>query len=223
MKTWISNGVTGVLVVCALLVTVVVIRREFAASATVVSTRVEDWTRLLDQRAPVIGNESAARKVVVFSDYECPFCSDLEIKLTEIDAAHPNRFAVLRYERPLTQIHAHAMDAAIAAKCAAGAAGYQAFHAALVAHGTSLGAVEYRRLAEQAGLPDVESFEACRQSAASRKAVESDIATAEKLGIRSTPTLVVEGLHWHAGSRDAEGAAPGMTVRPFVGDIQPDG
>lgn len=193
MKTWISNGVTGVLVVCAVLVTVVLIRREFATPATVASTRVEEWTSLLDQRAPVIGNASAARKVVVFSDYECPFCSDLERKLTEIDAAHPNRFAVLRYEFPLTQIHAHAMTAAVAAKCAAGAAGYQAFHASLVEHGTSLGAVEYRKLAEKARLPDVAAFDACRQSPASRKAVDSDIATAESLGITSTPTLVVEG------------------------------
>jgi protein-disulfide isomerase len=156
--------------------------------------RLVGWHRLVDDRPPVIGAPTAARKVVVFSDFECPFCRDLDLALKTLDAQHPGRFAVLRYDMPLVGRHPNAMTAAIASKCAQAERNFAAFHGLLVERSQRLDLVDYRALAVEAQFSNVDRFAACLRQPAARQGVDADMRTAADLGFESTPTFVIDGI-----------------------------
>lgn len=65
----------AILVTCAMLMTVVVVRRELIgrpASAPRL-TAVSDWPTVLNA-GDVLGPRSAAVRLVVFADFQCPAC-----------------------------------------------------------------------------------------------------------------------------------------------------
>jgi protein-disulfide isomerase len=202
-SAFVSNLVTGVLVACALLVTGVVVRQQFFPPATnpFVSSKLDGWQGLL--RARPAGNGALPGKlaIVEFSDYQCPFCRDLEGKLEAFEAAHPGSLSVTQYEYPLVEIHPHAMRAALASKCASTRPGYPAFRHALFENSSNLDRVDYERLATRVGIGDVSDFRACLDDPATMSAVQRDVALAKQLGFKGTPILVVEG-DVISGSRD---------------------
>lgn len=202
MKPRFQDVLTATLVVCALIVTGVVARRAYVdATPAAIEVRLVDWQRLVDDRPPVIGAPTAARKVVVFSDFECPFCRELDLTLKALDAEYPGRFAVLRYETPLVGAHANAMAAAVASKCAAGDRSYPAFHSLLVERSANLERMDYRALAAAAKLSSPDRFLACLGKPTARAGVERDLRVATSLGFESTPTFVIDGVV-HGGTRD---------------------
>lgn len=196
LKPWMHNAVTLLLVACALVVTAVVVARAWDARGNTgpAPLRVAGWKTLVDGRPPAIGEPGARKTLVVFSDFECPFCRDLDSKLVALDKQHPGRFSVIRYELPLVRIHASAMQASIASKCAARTAEYARFNALLLERGNELDRVDYRRLARTAGMADIDGFQACLVSPQARAEVEADLEAAAKFGFDATPTLVVDGL-----------------------------
>ena len=62
----------------------------------------------------------AAAKVVIeeFADYQCPTCATLHPTVQQIQAAYGDRVKIIFRNYPLTQIHAKAYDAAVAAEAA---------------------------------------------------------------------------------------------------------
>lgn len=201
----VNNLVTGLLVTCALVVTGVVLKQQFASppAPALVSARLESWQGLLDARPASLGSREGRIRVVEFSDYQCPFCADLEGKLEAFEARHPGSLSVIRYEYPLVDLHPDAMRAALVSKCASTGPAYPAVRRALFSQARQgLAGADLVRLAGRAGVHDVAGLQACLEDPATRARVEDDVATARRLGFKGTPVLVVDG-DVITGSRDA--------------------
>jgi protein-disulfide isomerase len=204
MQAVLQNLLTVVLVACALVVTSVVVRREFFPRTTASPARhVADWAALLQGRAPSLGTARAPLRMVLFSDYQCPFCKDLDAKLSILAARHPGQVSVTRYELPLTRIHAHAYEAAIAAKCAERQGVRQPFQAQLFKQDMAAVGNDWVRLASAARIADIPEFSACMRKHRTAAAVDADMAVAHRLGIDGVPALIVDG-ELYSGTMEME-------------------
>lgn len=188
-----ANVATGILVICAVVVTTLVVLQYLSAHKTTapVSGHISDYKSLLANRPVNMGSDSAALKIIEFSDYQCPYCRQLEPNLQALVKRYPNKVAVVRYDFPLEKLHAHAYKAAIASRCAGLQNVYEPFEAELFK--ADLEKVNWRELAHAAKVPDIPKFWSCVSKNESASLVDADIKQANKLGIKGTPTLVVRG------------------------------
>lgn len=212
---WISTLTNVVLVLCALVVTGLVVRREFfhspaAASASAAPepvTVVDDW-RGYAAAGHRWGPEAAPVSLVVFSDYQCPACRRLAEDLKAIRAEFPEQVAVVIRHIPIAS-HPFALPAARASECAARQDRFVAFHHALFAGQALIGVDPWTRFARDARLPDLPAFDACMAETGPVAAVERDRAAARRLEVDRTPTLLINE-HRYAG------APPLSTLRERV-------
>jgi protein-disulfide isomerase len=142
----------------------------------------------------VRGPEDAAL-VVVYGDYECPFCAALEVRLREV----PLRVAFRHF--PVRASHPRALPAAYAAEAAARQDAFWPMHDALFADQARLDDPHLWARAQALGL-DVARFEADRRSEAVAARVSADFRGGVRAGVPTTPTLFVDG-ELHAGRPDA--------------------
>jgi protein-disulfide isomerase len=193
--------VLAVLGACALVTTALLVRREFSTPASAVqalptvpvSGIVRDWPRYATG-AHRNGTPGAPVTIVEFADYQCPYCGQLQATLGSLHAKYAGRIAVVFHHFPLTEIPPAAFSAAPAAECAADQGRFDPMHRALFAEQDSIGRWPRARFAEQAGIADVPRFTDCLRKAEDSAAIEADIALGNRLGVRGTPTLLVDSL-----------------------------
>jgi protein-disulfide isomerase len=182
---------TAILVLCALAVTGLVVRREFANAAEPENITVSNWQRYASV-GHRMGPTDAAVVITVFSDFECPACRILATNLDVLRARYPDDIAVIYRHFPLAS-HANAGSAARASECAAEQGRFEAYHNALFAAQDSLGRWPWERFAASAKIPDSAAFAGCVARDGSPATVARDSAAALKLGVRGTPTLLING------------------------------
>ena len=141
--------------------------------------------------APVIGSPSAPVRVVVFTDFECPYCNEAEQMLRRLERQYGERMAIFYRNYPLPN-HLYARPAAIAAVCAAEQGRYLQLHDLLFAHQNELAHADYEGWAQMAGL-DRTAFDRCRTSAEAAARVDRDIREGVAAGVAGTPTFFVNG------------------------------
>lgn len=141
--------------------------------------------------APRIGPASAPIQIVIFTDFECPYCLEAEQTLAHLREKYGDRLAVHYLNFPLPA-HPHAKPAAIAAMCAAAQGRFEAFHHLLFSRQQDLAHADYAAWAAEAGL-DRAAFETCQASGEPTQRVEQDIREGIAAGVDGTPTFLVNG------------------------------
>jgi protein-disulfide isomerase len=115
------------------------------------------------------------------------------------DCAPPGRFdgefAIVYRNFPLPT-HVFAREAALASECAARQGRFREMHELLFDASDSFGLAGWRSFAERANVSDLASFEDCLRDPASGAAVDRDIDAGERLGVRGTPTILVNGYRY---------------------------
>lgn len=203
-RTIFDCTLTTLLVGSALAVATVAVRREFfPRTAPNAAREVAGWKQLATAREPVMGDTNASARVVLFSDFQCPYCRDLEGKLANALDSRQRRIAVVRYDLPLVRVHAHAYQAAIASRCAARQGAARSFDAALFRRDLDRPELDFTRIAGESGVRDLSGFDACRREPASARGVDADMALAHRLGIEGVPALIVDGK-LYAGTMDEQ-------------------
>lgn len=96
--------VTGILVVCAITITALALRREFSPSPLPVAAAsvsqqlvvhdVPDWESL-STFGHVLGPDTAAVKLVEFSDFQRIHCAMVQAELTGILKEYPGKVAIV--------------------------------------------------------------------------------------------------------------------------------
>ncbi len=158
------------------------IKLNFAAPAFV--------SELDDGVSPAKGAAKPAITIVEFSDFECPFCSEVQHTLNQIMQSYGNEVRLVFKHMPL-EGHRNSLPAARAAYCAAEQDRFWQFHDALFASRNLSPAFSKRlRLSLGLGMP---KFQACLNSEQSRSAIVKDIETARLFRIDSTPSFLVNG------------------------------
>ena len=134
---------------------------------------------------------AGAPVLIVYGDYECPFCAALEPVL----AAAPVRVAFRHF--PVKSSHPRAFAAACAAEAAALQDAFWPMHDALFADQGRLEDPHLWARATRLGL-DVARFDADRRSEAIATRVKEQFRGGVRAGVPTTPTLFWEGER-HAG------------------------
>ena len=156
----------------------------------------------LEEEVDHVRGPSAARVLVEYGDYECPYSRQAfrAIERVERQLNGGVRFAFRHF--PLTDIHPHALAAAAAAEAAALQDHFWEMHRLLFHRQRALEDDDLRRYAVELDL-DVQQFAQDRADAGVarriRRDVESGLASGE---VRGTPTLFIDGVV-HRGGYDA--------------------
>ena len=193
-----GNIVTVVLVLCALIVTAAVVLREFGGSGSrgaLEARDIENWEELADGGHSLGGarSDSLSVTIVEFGDFQCPFCASVASTLKELRTEYGNGVGVLYRHFPLTSIHPHAMEAAVASECAGAQGRFEAFHDVLFEEQEAIGVVPWSEFARRAGVYSMDQFVICLSSDWARKRVREDVRVARKLRLVGTPSIIVNG------------------------------
>lgn len=191
---WFSALSTVVLVVCALAVTGMVARREFQTPDDGLKTSFYPKWKELTERGHRLGNASAPVQVVLFSDYQCPYCRSITPTIEQLMAKYPDAVAVTYRHFLLEDIHPHARSAAIAAECGGEQGRFAAMHRVLFDNAAQLGQVPWTELAAQAGVPDQAAFIDCSDDSRHADAIAKDLSAVVDVGIGAVPALVINGV-----------------------------
>jgi len=147
-------------------------------------------SELDDGVSPVKGSSSPAVTIVEFSDFECPYCNQVQAMLKQIMESYGSDVRLVFKHMPL-EGHRNSLPAARAAYCAAEQERFWQFHDAMFAS-RNLSAGRFEEIASELGL-GMEKFRACLGSEKSRTAIIKDIETAHTFQIESTPSFIING------------------------------
>ncbi len=140
---------------------------------------------------PLRGAPEALVTLVVWSDYQCPFCARLALTLERLLKEHPNDLRVAWKDQPLP-FHPRAREAALAARAAGRQGKYWQMHDAIFAQPSKLESSDLVRRAREIGL-DLQRFHRDRDDRALAEAVDADAAQGLAIGAQGTPTSFVNG------------------------------
>ena len=129
--------------------------------------------------------------VVIFSDFECGFCSRSEATLRALADQYGTRVRFAFKNHPLP-MHPSARLAARAALAAGEQGKFWEYHDALFAHQDALDPASLERRARDLGL-DVDRFRRAMADPRTDAAIDADEAEATRLGVTGTPTFFVNG------------------------------
>ena len=146
--------------------------------------------------SPVDGPADAWVTVVTFSDFECPYCASVQSTLASVLPEFGADVRLVFKHFPLS-IHRHARTAAVAGACAHVQGRFWEFHDLVFGEQAALfGAADFEgalhSVAVRSGL-DATAWQSCRASPDADAVVVGDMALGARVGIRGTPTFVVNG------------------------------
>jgi len=148
--------------------------------------------------------------LVEYGDYECPFCGQAYpiIKAVQRHLGRRLRFVFRNF--PLTEMHPHALKAAMAAEAAGAQGQFWPMHDLLYENQDALDERSLARYAESLRL-DVERFRAELRAETYASLVHEDFMSGVRSGVNGTPTMFVNGVR-HDGPWDAESLTEALTA-----------
>ncbi len=141
--------------------------------------------------APSLGREDAAVTIVEFSDFQCPYCSQLSETLSQVVGRYGDKVKRVFRQYPLAS-HANAEKAAEASLCAHEQGKFWALHDVMFKDQNALGVDALKKKAKDLGL-DEKAFSQCLDSGKHADAIKADLLAGNDAGVTSTPTAFVNG------------------------------
>jgi protein-disulfide isomerase len=148
--------------------------------------------RIDPARDHVLGEASAAVTLVEFGDFECSYCARAVALVDEVRARLGRRLRFVYRHFPIPELHPHAQLAAEASEAAAAQGRFWEMHAVLFDHQDALDRASLVGYAERLGL-DVDRFTRDLDGHAFGQVVALQAEGGQWLGVRGTPTFVIDG------------------------------
>lgn len=140
--------------------------------------------------SPAFGPNDAAVKVYVFSDFQCPVCSRTVEPIKHLVRTHDDVQVI--FKNNALSSHSRAAAAAAAALAAARQGKFWAYHDLLFANQRALGESDLVGYARELRL-DLERFRRDMSDPGLVAQVDYETGLAQELGLRGTPSFVVNG------------------------------
>jgi protein-disulfide isomerase len=182
--------------------------RKTLAHLETIDISVDLMSKIDVKGRPVRGNPDAAVTVVVYDDFQCPFCARMHSTLFDnVFKDYAGKVRVIYKDYPLVEIHPWALHAAVDANCLGGqnSEAYWAFadyvHANQKTIAGNTRAEAFTNLdnaAKEQGQKhklDQDKLQACLQKQ-DDTAVRDSMAEGDKLGVDSTPTMFIDGARF---------------------------
>ncbi len=158
---------------------------------------------------PERGPADAPITLAEFADFQCPFCGRVAPTLAGLRQKYGDKLKIVFFDFPLP-FHAHAMDAAKAARCAADQNKFWEYHDALFANQAKLTPADLKATAARLGL-DGAKFAACFDGGGHQDAIQRDEAQGHQVGVTGTPAFFIDG-------RPFTGAQPQSEFEGIIDD-----
>jgi protein-disulfide isomerase len=152
--------------------------------------------------ARIRGNPKAKVMIVEFSDFQCPYCGQVEATLKNVLAKHSDTVALAFRDMPLTQIHPMAMGAAQAGRCALEQGKFWELHDLMFADQSSLDRNGLLGKAAKLQL-DSKQFESCLDSDKYKASIQADGQEGLRAGVSGTPGFFVNGVFLNGAQSEA--------------------
>lgn len=147
-------------------------------------------TPAVQENDPLIGNKDASVKIVIFSDFQCPYCKMFYEMVTKVAREYGDKVALAYKEFPL-DFHPQAGNAAMAAQCANEQGKFWEMADILYKNQQAWGETEgkdvFKTYSRQAGL-EAAKFNECLDSEKYKDKIEKDSAQAKEYGLSGTPS-----------------------------------
>lgn len=150
--------------------------------------------------SPVKGDKNAPVIITEFSDFQCPYCAQLEPALNDVLKAYPKEVKLVFKQYPLP-FHPHAKNATKASLAAFEQGKFWEMHDLIFANFTKLGEDKFKEFAAQLGL-NMEKFNADYSSSKYDVQIQQDITLGNNVGVTGTPTLFINGKRQQGRSLD---------------------
>lgn len=192
-KEYWGGAFTGVLVACALVTTGLAAHQFLSKrdSGGQQPEYVASWKSLIPNSVR-LGRAEAPVKVIVFSDYECPYCARFQAIAKSVLSRRSKDFALYVQDFPLPG-HRFALPAARAANCALAQGKFEQMHDLLLSRQGEFGRVSWASFAQMAQIPDPALFDRCVGETEVPARIKAGEQIAQKLGFRGTPTVIING------------------------------
>lgn len=145
-------------------------------------------------RSPSRGPENALVTLIVFTDFQCPFCSRVAGTVEELRGRYPDELRVVFKQFPLS-MHARAMpasEASVEAFVQGGDAAFWRMHDQLFANQRALSLEDLVGHAAALGL-DAGRLGAAVEAQVHAASIEADMALGTASGVTGTPTFFLNG------------------------------
>jgi protein-disulfide isomerase len=151
----------------------------------------------ISSKDPMWGKRDAPVTIVVFSDFQCPYCSRVEPTLDQVRTTYgPDKVRMIWKNNPLP-FHQNAKPAAEAAQGVFAMAGNEAFwkfHDTAFKNQSALSEDSFVKWAQDAGVKDVAGFKAGLASHKWADKVDKDLNDGKAAGVQGTPSFFVNGV-----------------------------
>ncbi len=177
--------------------------KPVVAGKTPSKSPTPDMTELYKNAPPgaqpvnMLGSPNAAVTVEEFADYQCPTCAVTHPKMQEIAKIYGSRIKFIYRSFPLTQIHPHAYDSAVAAE-AAGLQGKfwemqnQIFPNQKDWQNAPDAVKMFEGYAQKIGL-DMTKYQNDVLGLAAKARVDADLQRGRAIGVNGTPSIYING------------------------------
>jgi protein-disulfide isomerase len=139
---------------------------------------------------PYLGGVNASVTVVVFSDFQCPYCFQAFPVVRQLAEQYKDQIKLIFRDFPITDSHPQAEKAAEAGKCAHEQGKFWEMHDKLFINQADLSVAALKRYAREVGL-DGTVFDACLDSSRTASAVQRDLEDGITAGVDGTPTFFI--------------------------------
>ena len=138
------------------------------------------------------GPADAPVTLMIFDDFQCPYCARLLPTLEKVMEAYPTQVRVVFKHFPLN-MHKFARQAAIASIAARHQGKFWPLHDQLFANYNQLNDDKIRQLAESVGL-DMDRFDKDIANPALQQEIAADLQLGTDSGVRGTPAVYINGV-----------------------------
>jgi protein-disulfide isomerase len=166
------------------------------------SLRIESELRnpkhpVIEHRA-VLGNPAAPITIVEYTDFQCPYCRQEREVLADVMKRYGDSVRLLVKQMPVTQLHPHAMAAALMFEAVARQDPMKAYqlYDDLYENQDQLDRDGQRYLEKAVGRLGIDSARALRDQASAeiKSIVDADLKEGEAFGFTGTPGFLVNGV-----------------------------
>jgi protein-disulfide isomerase len=169
---------------------------------------------------PVRGNPKAKLLVVVYDDFQCPYCSRMHQTLNDVLKSYGDRIKVVYKDYPLFEIHPWAERAALDSGCLARQSAEAYWDFADYVHANPE-RIKGEQRAAQGQLAEVDkiameigkrhsadeaALKSCVETQATKSDLNASVKEAESVGVESTPAVFIDGMK-------LDGAIPAEELR----------
>jgi predicted DsbA family dithiol-disulfide isomerase len=141
---------------------------------------------------PTSGPVSAPVLLVLFSDFQCPYCKMFSGTIKQVQKQYGDKVHLVFRQFPLSEIHPNAKNAAEASLCAWAQGKFWEMHDLLFQDQNNLRAESLRDRADKIGL-DVAAFNTCMDSGRYGSQIYEDLHAGAAVGVEGTPALFING------------------------------